>query len=313
MLFNGLYVLWEDPLILSCLGRHDRGRFLALKPRADVLCFPSWLQTWGTVPGMLRDYAVGRRHRKRLHFMSASPDEFRVLGSLRLPGALISQNAYIDERTFKPLPAATKRFSAVYSAQMQSFKRLHLAADLPSLYVVTYGDTVTPDGDFDLHRFEPAVSHADYNRRWMGLSDINEVYNGASVGLALSECEGAMLACVEYMLAGLPMLSTPCRGGRELFFDDRFVLVCAPTKEAVATGVAELTRRRIDPDVVRSATLKRLDVHRRALCAYVQGIIRRSRATTPTVDRLYERIFGGEGGARDLFVRARDFASRGWS
>lgn len=122
-----------------------------------------------------------------------------------------------------------------------------------------------------------------------------------------------MLACVEYMLAGLPMVSTPCRGGRELFFDERFVLVCAPTREAVATGVADLIRRRIDPEVVRSATLARLDVHRRALCTYVQGIIHRSRAAVPTVDSLHERIFGGEGGARDLFVRARDFASRGWS
>jgi hypothetical protein len=31
---------------------------------------------------------------------------------------------------------------------------------------------------------------------------VNEVYNSARVGLALSECEGAMLASVEYMLAG---------------------------------------------------------------------------------------------------------------
>jgi hypothetical protein len=32
-----------------------------------------------------------------------------------------------------------------------------------------------------------------------------------------------MLASVEYMLCGLPQVSTPCRGGREPFFDERFV------------------------------------------------------------------------------------------
>jgi glycosyltransferase involved in cell wall biosynthesis len=311
MLFNGVYVLWEDPLVLSCLGRYDRSRFLSLKLRADVLCFPEWLRSWRDVPAMIRDSALGRRHGKSLHFMCCSPDEERILKRLPMPSALVSQNAYVDERTFRPV-AVEKEFDAVYVAQMKPFKRLELAAAVPRLFVVTYGDTVTPDGAHDLHRFQPAVRHAEFNRRWMTFAEINSVYNRSRVGLGLSESEGAMLASVEYMLAGLPMVSTPCRGGRELFFDDRFVVTVPPSAEAVAAGVAELSRRNLDPAMVRQATLERVETHRRALCEYVQSVLHRLNASVPTVERLHERIFGGPEGTKSVFVHSREFTSRGW-
>lgn len=311
MLFNGVYVLWEDPLVLSCFGRHDRARFLSLKVHADILCFPAWLQTWTDIHPVVCDYAVGRARGKRLHFMSNSPEESRVLGRLPLPGAFVSQNAYVNEHTFRPT-GTCKRFDAVYTAQMQAFKRMQLAAKIPSLFVVTYGDMLTPEGEYDLHRFAPGLAHADYNRRWVNFDEINTIYNRSRVGLALSECEGAMLSSVEYMLAGLPMVSTPCRGGREVYFDDRFVLTVDPTPQAVAAGVSELIRREIDPEVVRDSTIRRLAHHRLALCEYVQKIVSRAGAVVPTVDRLYERIFGGENGTNGCFVHSKTFASRGW-
>jgi hypothetical protein len=312
MQVNGVYVLWEDPLVLSCLGQHDRSRFLRLKPQATVLCFPTWLQTWRSVPGIVRDYLAGRRHGKSLHFMSCSPDEDRILRRLGIPGALVSQNAYVNEHIFRPTGTA-KSFDAVYTAQMQPFKRLQLAAEVRSLFVVTYGDVLTDDGEYDLHRFSPAVAHAEFNRRWISFKQINDVYNLSRVGLALSACEGAMLAAVEYMLAGLPMVSTESKGGRELFFDDRFVSVVEPTPGAVAAGVSDLIGREVDRALVREATLNRVIEHRRKLCAYVRDIIRRTgTGQVPGEDTLYERIFGRPEGTKACYVHSRDFASMGW-
>jgi glycosyltransferase involved in cell wall biosynthesis len=244
--------------------------------------------------------------------MTCSPEEDRILRRLGIPGALVSQNAYVNEHIFTTT-GTLKSFDAVYTAQMQPFKRLHLAADVRSLFVVTYGDVLTADGEYDLHRFSPAVAHAEFNRRWIGFSQINDVYNRSRVGLALSACEGAMLAAVEYMLAGLPMVSTDCKGGRELFFDDRFVSVVEPTPEAVVAGVSELIHREVDPALVRQATLARVIEHRRKLCAYVRGIIRRTgTARVPGDDTLYERIFGSPEGTRACYVHSRDFAAMGW-
>lgn len=41
--------------------------------------------------------------------------------------------------------------------------------------------------------------------------------NRGEVGLALSELEGACWASTEYLLCGLPVVSTPCSGGREVW------------------------------------------------------------------------------------------------
>jgi glycosyltransferase involved in cell wall biosynthesis len=289
MQFSGVYVLWEEPLVFSCFGDHDRSRFLRLKPRASILSFPAWL----------------------LHFMRNSLDEERLLGKLRLPGGFVSQNAYVNEHIFRPTSAA-KQYAAVYTAQMKPFKRLHLAAHLRSLYVVTYGDVRTLAGENDLHRFVPELSFADFNRQWISFEQVNDIYNRANVGLALSSVEGAMLAAVEYMLAGLPVVSTPCRGGRELYFDQRFVAIVAPTREAVAAGVAQLTMRQVDPMLVREATLNRVNEQRLALCRYVQGVIKGEGGRVPDVDKLFERIFGSPQGTAACFVHLRDFPSKGW-
>jgi glycosyltransferase involved in cell wall biosynthesis len=80
-------------------------------------------------------------------------------------------------------------------------------------------------------------------------------------------CEGAMLASVEYMLCGLPLVTTPCRGGREQFFDDRYVKVVDPTAPAVAQGVRDLIESRINPELVRAETLKKLQVQSQPCCS----------------------------------------------
>ena len=92
-----------------------------------------------------------------------------------------------------------------------------------------------------------------------------QFYNRARVGLILSEKEGACFASMEYLLCGLPVVSTPSIGGRDVFWDDRFVIVCDPTPEAVAGAVQEIKRRNIDPQLVRAATLEKVEEHRNVL------------------------------------------------
>ena len=45
MLFSGVYVLWEDPLIVSCLHGAEMYSALNFTRRADILLHPTWLIT----------------------------------------------------------------------------------------------------------------------------------------------------------------------------------------------------------------------------------------------------------------------------
>ena len=311
MLFSGVYILWEDPLILSCQGSAELSVAFQIRRPAHILYSPTWLWTLRSLPRLFFKWLQARRSGKVLHFMDNARQSNGMLRQLNFPGDLISINAYIDEHLFRITNDRQKKYDAVYAAGMVPYKRLYLAAKIPSLFVQTYGDCRTADGAYDLARYEPAVRHAEYNRCWVDGEDIVTVYNQASVGLALSKCEGAMLASVEYMLCGLPQVSTPCRGGREMFFDDRFVKIVEPTAEAVAAGVAEMKSRKIDPYMIREETLKKLQSHRLSLCDYIIRIIQMSGKSVPGRNKLYDRLFENKYGIHRWFVHFRNLKDYG--
>lgn len=309
MLFGGVYILWEDPLIVSCQGPREMHSALRIPRPADILVHPTWLLTPRSLPKLFCFRWQARRLGKSVHFMCNADESNRLLRRLRLPGDLVSINCYINEHRFR-ITEEAKRYDAVYAAQMAPFKRLHLAAKIENLLVLTYGDCCTPDGAYDLHRYEPAIKHCDFNRSWTSNDELSSIYNRARVGLSLSKLEGAMLASVEYMLCGLPQVSTRCRGGREQFFDDRYVAIVDATPEAVAVGVKSLISQNIDPQLVRTETLKRLRMHRQRMCDYVIGVIRQHGKDAPSRDWLLDHIFGCDQGIHRCFVHFRDYQRR---
>jgi len=312
MLFSGVYELWPDPLVVSCLDGAEVTAAFSIPRQADVLVHPAWMQTARTIPRLIRDSLRARKLGKRVHFMCCSPESDRLLRRLHFPGALVSISAYLNESLYR-ITEDPKQYDAVYAARMAPYKRLHLASQVPSLFIQTYGACRTPAGAYDLHRYEPSVSHCDFNKTWLTQDELVTIYNRARVGLVLSRREGAMLASVEYMLCGLPLVSTPCSGGRELFFDESYVRIVDAHAGAVAAGVRELIAWEVDPQVVRARTIQRLQRHRERLCDYVIQVIKNRRAEPPSRDRLRETIFGSDRGARASFVHLREFTSRGFA
>jgi len=96
--------------------------------------------------------------------------------------------------------------------------------------------------------------------------------NRAHVGLCLSAVEGAMFASIEYLLCGLPVVSTINRGGRDFFFDPEFCITVPPDPAAVAKAVEELSRRKISPEYIREKTLQKVMHERNKFLEFVQAI-----------------------------------------
>ena len=78
----------------------------------------------------------------------------------------------------------------------------------------------------------------------------------------LSKAEGACYASAEYLLCGLPLVTTKSIGGRDVFYDDAYTLVVDDTPEAVREGVRQMIERDISPEFIRRETLKKLSPHR---------------------------------------------------
>src|SRR5262249_53857021 len=112
----------------------------------------------------------------------------------------------------------------------------------------------------------------DPDMRLLTVEEVNRAYAECRVGLCLSEREGAMWASVQYLLAGLPVVSTPSEGGRAEFFDPDYVRGVEPTPPSVPRAVAELGTRRLDPHEIRRRTLARIAEHRRRFIDHVQAV-----------------------------------------
>jgi glycosyltransferase involved in cell wall biosynthesis len=81
-----------------------------------------------------------------------------------------------------------------------------------------------------------------------------------------------MYAATEYMLCGLPVVSTVSEGGRDSWFDPRFTRVVADDPEEVAAAVRNLISQKISPEFIRAETLHRIWEHRRRLLDLGQTI-----------------------------------------
>jgi glycosyltransferase involved in cell wall biosynthesis len=114
--------------------------------------------------------------------------------------------------------------------------------------------------------------------------------NQARVGLCLSHDEAFMRAGVEYLLCGLPVVSTPTAGGRDFFFDAESALVAAPEPAAVRAAVAELIRRDLRPESIREGALGKIRQERRKFEDFVRAIYAAANQP-PRFDHAWDRLF----------------------
>ena len=82
-----------------------------------------------------------------------------------------------------------------------------------------------------------------------------------------------MWASAQYLLAGLPVVTTPSVGGRDVFYHPDYVDTVAPTPEAVAAGVEKMRSCPVSADDIRRRTLERVSAHRERLILHIEGII----------------------------------------
>ncbi len=243
-------------------------------------------------------------------------DRLRELG---LSAHTHNQNLFLREDVFRPLPRVEPFYDAIYNARISPEKRNELAARLRSVAFVAYRDP----GEHDAAAFHAAcralAERVPGGRLLNALTrdgcerlsprQVNVACARARVGLCLSPREGAMRVAVEYQLAGLPIVATPCRGGRDHHLDPETWRVVPADPDAIRDAVAAFEALALPREWVRARTLARLARDRARFVAFVQGLIdaegggERFEATFRAFHRR-ERF--------ERWLPMRDFAAEAW-
>jgi hypothetical protein len=221
--------------------------------------------------------------------MGNTPDEVELLQRHDEAAFFCNKTIHTSEHVFRPLDGVPLEFDAIYNAQLIPWKRHELSLDIPSCAFLFYRDAARPGAAAEEmtiiagHAVMPGhvfVNALDKDRQPGRLppSTVNRHLNRASVGLCLSEVEGAMFASTEYLLSGLPIVTTPSRGGRQIYHDAQYCLTVPPDPRSVAEAVQALKASGIPRDYIRDRTLRRLKRDRERFMALLNAILEESGA-----------------------------------
>ena len=198
----------------------------------------------------------------KIIFVANTYPEYENLKYLGAEVIFCNQNMFLDRSLFKPLDESISlKYDAVYNAQFLSFKRHQLAAGVDNLVLIGYNAS---NENVDVVKsMLPNATYANFENdgsfRWLNQVKVNEIYNESSVGLCLSAKEGAMHASMEYLLAGLPIVTTHSVGGRNYFFDGRFVHWVNDDPAAIMKAVNAFVNANIEREFIRSEVLRKID------------------------------------------------------
>jgi glycosyltransferase involved in cell wall biosynthesis len=282
--------------VLGPLLRRHRAHFLIMSPWS--LEGPGQSARLGrATTDYLRDHP-----KHRLIFLGNTSSETDLLQKESCTATTINQNCLFNEEIFKPLPDIEPVYDAVYNARFARWKRHELAGDIRKLaliYFRHYGEQSAEQFHAEHARLAAILPNAHFANEltpdgceWIGARQVNRILSQSRVGLCLSEIEGTMRASIEYLMAGLSVVSTPSLGGRDFYFDDEFCIVCAPDARSVREATEAMIARNVPRDYVRAKTLAKINQQRGLYISLVQSLIDQARGRLRFEDRFMELTRG---------------------
>lgn len=252
----------------------DIGDYLPKDQSFVRFVFFSWMVELETILAWLEG-ACTRRPQDSFHFLCCDELLAKRLQARGISSHHISHNAFLDERLYEPAAPTDdeRKYDAVYVARMSHFKRHALAVNIPRLLLL--GNVVCEYDDAayaaDLQRKMPAATFT-LDEQWLQTPEVARRMGQAHVGLILSETEGGSYVTAEYQLCGLPVVTTPSRGGRETWLHPHYSRVVAANPTAIADAVADLKQANLDPLAIRSRVVALIAEQRQRLFILGQSI-----------------------------------------
>ena len=205
--------------------------------------------------------------------LGLSKDKFRIMypdittmtyfEQAGFQGKLINHNCFLDYNLIKPVKSE-KIYDAIYTARFAPFKRHELASQVQNLALVAGSAWGIQNLNIPPHTY--------LNEAPLDIQGVLEKISQSKVGLILSEAEGACYSSSEYLLAGLPVVSTYSYGGRDIWYNEINSVICDASSEAVAKSVADLCKCETNSSLIRELHVLQADGMRKSFIRMHQEI-----------------------------------------
>ncbi len=279
------YLISKDPYIIIILEPINDIQLFSKTIGKDkdivFLKFFSW--TLYDKPYLLErtifDYRIHLQKypRHKLILLLNTVEEYNYFKKNDIDCHFINHNSLVDPQLFKP-SSVTKKYDVVYNGRLELGKRHYLLSLCKSIALISAPILKQNEEKLKyLGMLKDAIPNSKIFNFSGGINlsalqslkyipqlkpeSISKILNLSRVGVILSYKEGACYASIEYLLSGIPMVTTKNIGGRDIFFDDRFCVRSLSNNYSVKHNIHKLIEKDIDPIIIREATLKKMKPH----------------------------------------------------
>ena len=201
--------------------------------------------------------------------------EFDGLHELGVPTIMCNHNSFINEKNFTIVPAE-KQYDGVINSRMQPYKRIELARETKNLCLVASEVYQNPEYTKYVTSTMPYMDFVQFVdgkfTKPLTKVQLSELYGKCRCGLILSAAEGACFAAGEYLLCGLPVVTTHNKGGRDTFYHSDYTIWCDDNPESVKEAVQKAATLTISPEEIRERALGLMHEHRENYIAKLNEI-----------------------------------------
>jgi glycosyltransferase involved in cell wall biosynthesis len=165
-------------------------------------------------------------------FMCPSNHNMMICKNLGYSYILCNHNCFINEKTFhikNDNGDSNRLYKAVLNCRPEKWKRPYLAKKVDNLAILK-GYNFRKDDYYDLNLLNPIFINNDIR---LNENEVVDIYSKSMVGLIFSEKEGACYSSSEFLLCGLPVISTKSVGGRDEWYNEKNSIICEDNEESV--------------------------------------------------------------------------------
>lgn len=253
-------IYYDNKIMIIDLHSPNFHIYPLLKNKVYVMQTFCFLVTENIIHKIISLLPIDYNYKKYFKFLVNSEYEANLIKHIVDP--IIWSNAVTTKVNNPPKEVfkGKKEYDAIHIARASKFKRHWLTNLVENCYQVsivpkyilkskckcTYQelckhcieDTLSEDDIYNLFKNNKNVKISFYD------SNIYENIKKTKVGLIFSPYEGACYASLEYLLAGLPVISCPSKGGRDVYYNERnSIIVENPTPEKVKDAVKKAIQK----------------------------------------------------------------------
>ena len=188
-----------------------------------------------------------------------------------------NHNAFLNENIYNISNNFPRKYELVIDSAFHSYKNVYLANKIKNTLHIGYNkqlkehidDNVIPNYGILANYIKKGV----YER--LNKPEINKYYNESLIAGIFSEVEGACFASSQYLLSGLPIISTKSVGGRDIWYNENNSIICENNEDSVYEAW-ELSKEKLingefNRFYIRNTHLKQMDEHRTILIDYMKN------------------------------------------